>query len=124
MRTKFSDEVEKCREVGEQLPGSHPGDDYGLFWLRHPWTCSRLKAIVCGSVLDKGIDWEHVSVSSVRRVPTWDEMCWVKGLFFSSNETVVQYHPRARDYVNYHPNCLHMWRWCGGAFPTPPRQCV
>jgi hypothetical protein len=63
--------------------------------------------------------WEHVSVSTEKRIPNWIEMCFVKDLFWDANDCVVQFHPSKADYVNNHPRTLHLWRWTGGAFPTP-----
>jgi hypothetical protein len=33
---------------------------------------------------------------------------------------VIQYHPPESEYVNNHPNCLHLWRPTGCALPMPP----
>jgi hypothetical protein len=118
MRERFSDAVEKYRHCGKSM-GTRYGDPYGLFWLMHPRTRRRLKVIV-----SDGLGWDHVSVSHSARVPTWDEMCWVKQLFFRPDECVVQFHPKQSDYVNMHSNCLHMWRMQEGEFPMPPRECV
>lgn len=68
--------------------------------------------------------WEHVSVSRRDRCPTWDEMCWVKGLFWEPEDCVVQFHPSASQYVNLHPYCLHMWRPVDGVLVTPPTMMV
>jgi len=58
--------------------------------------------------------WQHVSVSlavkHIKRPPNWQEMCFVKDLFFEDEETVVQFHPKKSRYVNAHPYCLHLWR--------------
>lgn len=64
--------------------------------------------------------WEHVSVSRRDRCPTWDEMCQVKALFWDADDCVVQYHPPASEYINNHPNCLHLWRKIQHEFPLPP----
>lgn len=64
--------------------------------------------------------WEHVSVSLNNRTPNWKEMCYVKDLFWSEDETVVQYHPAKKDYVNCHPYCLHMWRNIEKPIECPP----
>ena len=64
--------------------------------------------------------WEHVSVSANKRVPTWEEMCFVKDKFWTEQEMVVQYHPPASEYVNFHPYCLHMWKPTKMSFPMPP----
>lgn len=72
-------------------------------------------------IASNGGGWDHVSVSrSDDQMPTWDDMCKIKDLFFAPEETVVQYHPKQSEYVNNHPTCLHMWRWQGGEFPMPP----
>ena len=60
-----------------------------------------------------GRGWEHVSVSLHDRPPTWQEMCFIKNLFWNSDDWVIQYHPAASDYVNNHPNVLHLWRKAG-----------
>lgn len=33
---------------------------------------------------------------------------------------LIQYHPRESEYVNCHPNVLHLWRTRSQAIPTPP----
>lgn len=71
-----------------------------------------------------GEGWEHVSCSYRKRVPTWEEMCKVKDIFFEPEEVAVQYHPRHSEYVNIHPNCLHLWRKCGEDFETPKMYLV
>lgn len=78
-------------------------------------------------IMDNGLneeEWEHVSVSLKDRCPTWEEMCEVKELFFEDDETVVQYHPPKKDYVNIHPYCLHLWRYKAGEFPAPKPSSV
>jgi hypothetical protein len=59
-----------------------------------------------------GAGWEHVSVSvyGADRCPTWDEMCFVKDLFWDAGDVVIQIHPASDQYVNNHPYCLHLWR--------------
>lgn len=66
--------------------------------------------------------WEHVSVSTQNRCPTWDEMCRVKDLFWGSHELVIQMHPPRHLYVNHHPFCLHLWKPIGVDVPIPPKE--
>lgn len=56
--------------------------------------------------------WEHVSVSpyNLTITPSWDDMCFVKDVFFDDEETVLQFHPKKSQYVNLGQNCLHLWR--------------
>lgn len=70
-------------------------------------------------VASDGMGWEHVSVTLPGRPPTWDEMCKVKELFWDEDDTVIQYHPGKDDYVDNHPNCLHMWRPIDKELPKP-----
>jgi hypothetical protein len=71
-------------------------------------------------IASDGLGWEHVSVSRSDRCPTWDEMCQIKDLFWDEDDCVVQYHPPKEDWVNNHPNCLHLWRPIGVEVPRPP----
>lgn len=76
-------------------------------------------------IASDGEGWEHVSVSRTKRVPSWAEMCEVKALFWDPEDCVVQFHPPASEYVNAHPNCLHLWRPTGAVvMPRPPRILV
>jgi hypothetical protein len=54
--------------------------------------------------------WDHVSVSTPNRCPTWKEMNYVKDLFWDPEDCVVQFHPPKSNYVNNHPYTLHLWR--------------
>ena len=78
----------------------------------------------CGTELaiigSDGEGWEHVSVSCRHRTPNWEEMCFVKDLFWDDEATVIQYHPPRSKYVNCHPNCLHLWRPVGRNVELPP----
>lgn len=73
-------------------------------------------------IWSNGGGWEHVSMAPYdrRRVPTWDEMCRLKDMFFHDDEVVVQFHPAKSDYVNNLSNCLHLWRPLRATLPTPP----
>lgn len=76
-------------------------------------------------IASDGGGWDHVSVSPAigRRsgCPSWDVMCAIKDLFFDEEETVIQYHPPKSEYVNNHPNCLHLWRPQKQDIPRPPK---
>ena len=71
-----------------------------------------------------GMGWEHLSVSKHRQLPTWDELCYMKRIFWDDDECCVQYFPAASEYVNNHPNCLHIWKPIGIEIPTPPKILV
>ena len=67
-----------------------------------------------------GMGWDHVSVSLPHRCPTWNEMNYIKDLFFGPEEVVMQLHPAKSRYKNVHPFCLHLWRPQRETIPLPP----
>ena len=72
-------------------------------------------------IASNGGGWDHVSVHRPNgKMPTWEEMCSIKDMFFDEEETVVQYHPKKSEYVNIHENCLHLWKPTAQELPTPP----
>lgn len=68
--------------------------------------------------------WEHVSVSLEDRTPTWEELEFVRSLFWKDDETVIQLHVPKNDHINFHPYCLHLWRPIGVEIPLPPLATV
>lgn len=70
------------------------------------------------------LKWEHVSVSTQNHIPTWDQMCFVKNLFWDVEDSVIQFHPPKSRYVNQYQNCLHLWRPIGFTIPLPPIKCI
>ncbi len=102
---------------------SAEGEQHGAFYLKR----GRTEFIVIASQGMTEIPWEHVSARAFdykgERVPSWDEMCWLKDQFWDPEECVVQFHPPRSDYVNNHPNVLHLWKpW--GEMPRPPSIAV
>lgn len=75
-------------------------------------------------VISDGSGWDHVSTSCRDRCPKWEEMCWIKDLFFLPEDAVIQYHPSESTYINYHPHCLHLWRPQHADLPIPPTWMV
>ena len=59
--------------------------------------------------------WNHVSVSPKHKfkIPSWDDMCVLKDIFFNDEEEVYQIHPKKSEYVNFQSNCLHLWKPIG-----------
>lgn len=58
--------------------------------------------------------WEHVSMELyARRLPTWEEMCFIKNIFWEDEEEVIQIHPKKSEYVNM-TEALHLWRPVNG----------
>lgn len=91
--------------------------NYGAFYI--PFESQVLKVIA-----SEGNGWEHVSVSLKNRCPNWKEMCFIKDLFWDSEDTVIQYHPPKSQYINNFPYCLHLWRPINEKIPLPPQDLV
>lgn len=109
MRSRLSDKLERCRLRTQPAGDAHNG----IFEIEHHG--ARLRCVV-----SDGMGWEHVSVSIRGRLPTWEEMCHVKRLFWGDEETVIEFHPPRSEYVNFHRGVLHLWRPIGVALPRPP----
>lgn len=77
-------------------------------------------------IASNGEGWEHVSVTipSEKRSPTWEEMTYIKSIFWEAEDVVVQFHPAKADYINNHKYCLHLWKRAGGQFETPKSYLV
>lgn len=108
---------------------SIPADgNNGVFQIPH----HKYNKLIITCQISDGGGWEHVSVS-VRRVsdmqtertPTWEEMCYIKDVFWDADDVVMQLHPAKSEYVNMHPHVLHLWRPSfGHTIPTPPKLMV
>jgi hypothetical protein len=128
----MKDRFEKLVEDGRVRTGGYatkPGERMGAFKVRCPLTSTWLQIIISDGTdwQEMGLPfpaWEHVSVSNQQRCPTWEEMCWVKDLFWAPEECVMQYHPPQSKYVNKHDRCLHLWRPIGLEMPMPPIETV
>lgn len=96
----------------------------GAFLLR----MTKLRDGFLFCIASDGAGWEHVSVSPSRknRTPTWREMGIVKDLFWDPEDVVIQIHPPKSEYVNCHPNVLHLWRKLGtnDFCERPPKELV
>lgn len=68
--------------------------------------------------------WDHVSVSLSDRCPTWEEMDFVKRLFFKPEEVCFQLHVSDVEHISNHPYCLHIWRPLDVGIPRPPADTV
>ena len=71
-------------------------------------------------IFSNGCGFEHLSVSTPVRTPTWEEMCKMKEIFWEDDEICMQLHPKKEEYVNNHNYCLHIWKPIDKEIPTPP----
>lgn len=102
---------EKYRVTKGRMASTHELGNNGCFMIPLPGI-SKSHAYVMAS---DGAGWEHVSVhiavnQKKQFTPTWSQMCLIKGLFWGEEDAVMQLHPAKKDYVNNHPNVLHLWR--------------
>ena len=119
---RFHSDVEPYRVLNTAY-ASRFGDDYGAFWI--PGPCGMdLKVIASSGSAHEEIPWEHVSVSLKNRCPNWQEMCFIKDLFWAPDEVVMQLHVAAQNHINVHNFCLHLWRPLKADIPLPPRIAV
>lgn len=73
--------------------------------------------------------WEHVSVTArlqhggykKARIPFYEEMRYVKSIFWEPHEVVMELHVAESDHVNMTDTVLHLWRPLAASIPTPPR---
>jgi len=98
-----------------------PGIYDGQYYIKNPLSKRGHLVLICST----GYGWEHVSVSAWKneqrenRCPTWNEMCYVKDLFWGEDEMVIQIHPVKDEYVTYADYVLHLWRSTKDEFPKP-----
>lgn len=108
-------------QVKKQL-WSIPGAPSGCFLIPKQNTRKPKFFVVATTAEEKlAVGWEHVSVTVIdeKRCPTWEEMCYIKSLFWDDEDCVVQYHPRKSQHVSMHPFALHLWRNIHVEMPEP-----
>ena len=124
MRKSPTKKIERFR-VREGVLGSDIGDRYGAFVIPGPGGGQMSVIVSDGGDWDlEGPSWEHVSVSTRSRTPTWEQMDYVRNIFWGPDETVIQFHVPHSDHVNVHDNCLHLWKPIGVEIPRPPISAV
>lgn len=107
----------RARDWEKRMGGK--GDDFG--------GCFRVPiapGVELSVIASSGGGWDHLSVSTPHRCPTWAEMEHVKRLFFHPHENAMQLHVATTDHISVHPNCLHIWRPHDAPIPLPPKEFV
>jgi hypothetical protein len=102
---------------GEARLGGFGDDLGGVFEVK-------MKGITLRIIASVGGGWDHLSVSTRKRCPTWLEMEAVKRMFFKPDEVAMQLHVPPTDHISVHPHCLHIWRPHLGEIPLPPKWMV
>lgn len=140
MKQLINPELERWRLTSGPLASSEKSGYNGVFVIpveeTEPYNITYVCIVSDGraaGLSDEQRGWEHVSVrvlydnaqgERMSRVPFWSEMCHVKRLFWNDDEVVVQYHPAESQYVNNHPDVLHLWRHRTLEFPMPPLELI
>lgn len=114
MKKSLPVNLEKFRVNLSTYVKQKEGDIEGAYIIPHG--NEKLRVIV-----SHGDGWDHVSVSLGHRTPTWNEINWVKNLFFDDDEAAIQIHPPKSQYVNACKTCLHLWRPQAQKIELPPR---
>lgn len=53
--------------------------------------------------------WLHLSMSHRRRMPTYDELTYLKRHWIGDDRKAVMVLPEKKEHVNIHPRCLHLF---------------
>lgn len=120
MRKSPTKKIEQYRVTEGQLASHRTDGANGAFIVPYKGVTLR---VICSDAKDwdlPGKPWEHVSVSVHSRCPTWEEMDYVKRIFWRDDETVIQLHVPRDQHISYHDTCLHLWKPIGVDIPLPP----
>ena len=106
MRDK--EEFEKFRipdDKGEMIKLRIPGY-IGAYRIQ-----TKGRAYLVIASIDNGLR-EHISIShkNLKIWPTWQELVFIKDIFFKDEEECYQVFPKKSEYVNIRSNCFHIWR--------------
>ncbi len=105
--------VEKFRQLDGFFKSTSANKCNGVFNIKHNGNHFSV-------IASDALDWEHISVSTKKSTPTWDDMCFFKNLFWDVEDCVLQLHPPQEDYVNTCTHCLHLWRHAFNEVQLPP----
>lgn len=98
--------------------------DVGVFEVPVASSKRPLRVIVSSARVPFSEGWDHVSVSLPNRCPSWNEMSFVKSLFFHPDEVCFQLHPAESDHISNHEYCLHIWSNPKALISLPPNNFV
>lgn len=93
------------------------GSDENLSKYVIPFNGRKLFVIQSVDRDPRGFAWEHVSVSLKNRVPSYEEMNFIKQLAWDPEDEVIHFFPPASQHVNFYEYCLHLWRPIGVKLP-------
>lgn len=65
------------------------------------------KKIMVMESIDNG--FHHISMSHPHRIPTWDEIKFIRNKFGDPNKFYAMVFPPEEFYVNFHSFCMHLF---------------
>jgi len=68
-----------------------------------------LSVIMSVQMYEDGNRWLHVSMSHRKRLPRYEEMCYLKRHWIGETEKAVMVFAPRDEHVNTDPNCLHLF---------------
>lgn len=131
MRTIFPASLNARRVKEGPLKSSDTFGFCGAFYIP-----SCFPGVMLGVIASDGSDWvktglpppifEHASVRVIneQRLPTWNEMDYVKKIFWSDDEVVAQLHVNDERKVQHRTDVLHLWKQIGQDYSLPPGICI
>jgi hypothetical protein len=80
---------------------------------------SGLRVIVSTADFPDGRDYMHISLSHPDRLPSYDDLKFVKSVFAGDHRYAYQVFPPVDKHISIHPFCLHLWVPLSGELPLP-----
>jgi len=137
--------------ISEMLAATNPGDAYARImsradsakiltncfgpkppgWILHQqrldgfsWVNPKRKLYVIASMLqtNDGGKWLHLSISHRKRIPTYDEMKYLKRHWAGPMEKAIEIHVADEEHYNYCERARHLWVSLDGD-PLPDFTC-
>jgi hypothetical protein len=65
-----------------------------------------------------GHQWLHVSFSYKNKMPTYEDMTFIKRIFIGDDRKAIMVFPEKENHVSIHNYCLHFWH-CVDGDPIP-----
>lgn len=119
MKRTLPSEVEAMRIKPGPYASDYTYGANGAFSIRNPLAQDNKSKIIFVIVSNQA-GWDHLSASLTHRCPRWEEMEYLKRLFFEPDEIAYELHVAESKHINRHPYCLHIWRPQGIKIPLPP----
>lgn len=75
------------------------------------WINPKRQMVVIGSIAieEDGKKWLHMSMSHRKRVPTYDELMYLKRHWIGDDRKAIMVLPEKDKHINIHPFVLHLW---------------